>query len=54
VALWRITELVQPYKYQRPREQMGIGTALCRILILIRDYRPGRTTVILVREPAGY
>jgi hypothetical protein len=33
---------------------VGEPTALCRILILERDYRPGRTTIILVREPVGY
>lgn len=32
---------------------MGIGTKLARILILERDFSPGRTTVILVREPVG-
>ena len=31
----------------------GQTDALCRILSLERDYRPGRTTVILVRKPLG-
>jgi len=53
-ALLRITEHVQPYEDQRLREQMGVPTALCRILILERDYRPGRTTIILVRQPVGF
>lgn len=52
-ALRRITEYVQPYEDARLREQMGMGTKLARILILERDYNPGRTTVILVREPVG-
>jgi hypothetical protein len=52
-ALRRITEYVQPYEDARLREQMGIGTKLARILILEQDFRPGRTTVILVREPVG-
>ncbi len=52
-ALQRITEYVQPYEDARLREQMGIGTKLARILILERDFNPGRTTVILVREPVG-
>lgn len=52
-ALQRITEYVQPYEDARLREQMGVGTKLARILILERDYNPGRTTVILVREPVG-
>lgn len=53
-ALRRITEHVQPYEDARLREQMGVGTKLARILILERDYSPGRTTVILVREPVGF
>jgi LUD domain len=52
-ALRRITDHVQPYEDARLREQMGMGTKLCRILILEQDYVPGRTTVILVREPVG-
>jgi hypothetical protein len=48
-ALRRITDHVQPYEDARLREQMGVGTKLCRILILEQDYVPGRTTVILVR-----
>jgi hypothetical protein len=53
-ALRRITEHVQPYEDARLREQMGIGTKLTRILILERDFNPGRTTVVLVREPVGF
>lgn len=53
-ALRRIKEHVMPYEDARLREQMGIGTKLTRILILEGDFYPGRTTVILVREPVGY
>ena len=53
-AIRRITDHVQPYEDARLREQMGIGTKLTRILILERDFNPGRTTVILVREPVGF
>jgi hypothetical protein len=31
-----------------------MGTKLTRILILERGYSPGRTTVVLVREPVGF
>jgi hypothetical protein len=44
---------VQPYEDQRLREQMRVGTALCCVLIMERDFRPGRTTIILVHEPVG-
>jgi L-lactate utilization protein LutC len=53
-ALRRITDHVQPYEDARLREQMGIGTKLTRLLIMERDFNPGRTTVILVREPVGF
>jgi len=52
-AFARIRDYVQPYEDQRLREQVGIGTMLARILILERDFRPGRTTIVLVREPVG-
>lgn len=52
-ALRRIAEPVQPYEDMRLRELTGEGTQLARALILERDFRPGRTTIILVREPIG-
>jgi hypothetical protein len=52
-ALERVTEHVQPYEDARMREQRGVGTALTRVLIMERDYFPGRTMIILVREPLG-
>ena len=52
-GLRRIREHVQPYEDARLREQMGVGTKLCRVLILEQDYAPGHTTVILVRQPVG-
>jgi L-lactate utilization protein LutC len=52
-ALVRIKEHVFPYEDARLREQMGIGTKLTRVLILEGDFTPGRTTVILVRQPVG-
>jgi hypothetical protein len=52
-ALRRITEHVQPWEDARLREQMGVGTKLARILIIEQDFYPGRTTVILTREPVG-
>lgn len=50
-ALRRIAEHVQPYEDMRLCELTGEGTQLARGLILERDFRPGRTTIILVREP---
>jgi hypothetical protein len=52
-AFRRIDEHVFPWEDARLREAMNIGTAITRTLILDRDFRPGRTTIILVREPLG-
>jgi hypothetical protein len=52
-AIRRIYSYVMPYEDARLREQMGIGTQVARILIMERDFMPGRTTVILVRQPVG-
>ena len=43
----------EPREDARLREQLGIGTAITRTLIIERDFRPGRTTIILVKEPIG-
>ena len=52
-AFRRIREHVFPYEDARLREAMGIGTKITRTLILDQDFMPGRTTVILVRQPIG-
>ena len=52
-AFRRIQEYVFPYEDARLREAMGVGTKIARTLILERDFVPGRTTIVLVREPIG-
>ena len=52
-AFRRITEYVFPYEDARLREQLGVGTRITRTLILESDFMPGRTTIILVRQPIG-
>ena len=52
-ALRRLRDYVMPYEDMRLREQMGVGTKLTRILIMEMDYNPGRTTIVLVRDPIG-
>ena len=53
-ALRRIREHVFTYEDARLREQMGVATKLTRVLILEQaDYSPGRSAVILVRQPIG-
>src|SRR6202022_1775766 len=52
-AFQRIREHVFPYEDARLLEVLGIHTAWTRTLILEREFTPGRTTVILVRDPVG-
>jgi hypothetical protein len=52
-ALRRINEVVFPYENAQVRERLGVDTALEKVLLLYGEWRPGRTTVVLVREPVG-
>lgn len=52
-AMRRITEHVAPYEDARLREQLGVGTRLAKLLVTFLEPRPGRTTVVLVRQPVG-
>src|ERR1700681_2364681 len=52
-AFQRIEEHVIPYEDARLLEVLGIHTSWTRTLILEREFTPGRTTVILVRDPVG-
>lgn len=52
-ALRRINEVVFPYENAQVREKLGVDTALEKVLLLYGEWRPGRTTVVLVREPVG-
>ena len=52
-AFERIQDHVFPYEDARLMEMLGIHTLWSRTLILERDFKPGRTTVILVRDPLG-
>lgn len=52
-AFERVQEHVYPYEDARLREMIGIGTVWTRTLIMEREFLPGRTTVVLVRDPVG-
>lgn len=52
-ALRRIDEHVKPYEEERLQAQMGVSTMVAKILVIEREFTPGRTTVVLVREPIG-
>jgi L-lactate utilization protein LutC len=52
-AFRRIHEHVMPWEDTRLRAAAGIGTTLAKVLLIEREFSPGRTTVVLVRQPIG-
>jgi len=52
-ALKRIEEVVRPWEDASVMERMKTHTIVGKILIIRREWQPGRTTVFLVREPLG-
>ena len=52
-AMTRIREVVFPYENAQVRALLGVDTALQKVLVIYGEWREGRTTVVLVREPVG-
>jgi L-lactate utilization protein LutC len=50
----RIERYSFPLEDARARVAYGVGSSINRILILRRDYPPGRTTAILVKQKLGF
>jgi len=49
----RAREHVVPYEDASLRKRIGVPTKLAKLLVMYEEPRPGRMTVILVREPVG-
>jgi hypothetical protein len=52
-AMIRIRDVAFPYENAQVRAQLGVDTALQKVLVIYGEWREGRTTVVLVREPVG-
>jgi len=52
-AFKRIEEVVFPYEDEWLLERLKVHTSINKILIMRREWTPGRTTLFLVREPVG-
>ncbi len=52
-ALRRIRDVVFPWENEQVRARMGVDTILEKVLVIYGEWRAGRTTVVLVREPVG-
>ena len=53
-AMRRIEEHVIPLENERMQGLYGMNTNLSKVLIINKEVRPGRFTVVLVREPLGF
>ena len=52
-AFRRINDVVFPYENEQVRARLGVDTRLEKVLVIYGEWREGRTTVVLVREPVG-
>jgi predicted RNA-binding protein with PIN domain len=52
-AMRRVHEVVQPWENEQVRARLGVDTILAKALLIFAEWQPGRTTVVLVREPVG-
>lgn len=52
-ALVRIRDVAFPYENAQVQARMGVDTILAKLLVIYAEWQPGRTTVVLVREPVG-
>jgi hypothetical protein len=52
-AMRRVREHAFPYEDARLRETLGVPTKAAKVLIVNAEARPGRTTVVLVKELVG-
>lgn len=53
-GLRRCREYCLPLENQRAQRAYGVGSYIGRHVILDREDAPGRTTLILIRQPLGY
>ena len=49
----RAREYVLPYESAHLQERIGVPSRLAKLLVVYEEPRPGRMTVVLVREPVG-
>ena len=53
-ALRRIEDYTLPLESAKMSKLYGLPSAVNKILIVNKEFRPGRFTVVLIREPIGY
>jgi hypothetical protein len=53
-AMRRIEQHVLPIESQRMQGLYGVDSEIKKVLIIHKEFRPGRFTVVIVREPIGF
>jgi hypothetical protein len=53
-AFRRIDEYSLPREDERAREAYGVGSAVNKVLVVNREFMPGRITVIVVKQELGF
>ena len=53
-AMARIEEYVLPLENTRMQGLYGVDSEIKKILIVNKEFRPGRVTVVLIRESLGF
>ena len=53
-AFQRIYEYSFPREDERAREAYGFGSGVNKVLVVNREFMPGRITVILVKQELGF
>ena len=50
----RVEEIALPLENARALKAFGVGSSINKLLIIYREFKPGRTTMIVVKEPLGF
>jgi len=53
-GLKRIYEYSLPFEDERARKVYGMGSGVNKILVINKEFNPGRITVIIVKEKVGF
>lgn len=53
-AMRRIEEHTLPLENERMQGLHGVDSEIKKVLIIHKEFRPGRFTVVLIKEPVGY
>ena len=54
IGLKRVEEYTLPLETARAQKAFGVGSSIDKLLIVNKEFMPGRTTMILVKENLGF